>query len=105
MAGSTCSSAGRCSSSRNPPADPPRGFDARRIGEVRELLQRRQQLPAARPAAQRPARGTALVELDEKKIAEGMQLVPRGDEKPLMLVVRSWEPVRLVAATVEGAKR
>ncbi len=49
--------------------------------------------------------GHAQVDLDGKSIIESLQLTLRGDEKSLDFSVRSFEPVRLLKATVDGVRR
>ena len=51
------------------------------------------------------ARGVATIEVDGKRIAEFQRVAPRGDAALSTLVVRSWEPLRLISATIEAARR
>jgi len=51
------------------------------------------------------AGGRAEVYLDGNRLNESLPMPPRGDERNLALSIRSTEPIRLVSATVEGARR
>jgi serine/threonine-protein kinase len=51
------------------------------------------------------ARGTALVELDEKRIPAEFKPRPRSDPATASLSIRSFEPIHLLQATIECARR
>jgi len=51
------------------------------------------------------ARGTALVELAEKRIPAEFTPRPRSDPSTASLSIRSFEPIHLLQATIECARR
>jgi serine/threonine-protein kinase len=51
------------------------------------------------------AGGRAEVSLDEKTLNQSLLIPPTGAERELALSIRSFEPVRLLSATVEAARR
>lgn len=51
------------------------------------------------------AGGRAEVTLDEKSLNQSLLIPPSGAERDLALSIRSFEPVRLLSATVEAARR
>ncbi|MFN0006351.1 MAG: protein kinase domain-containing protein [Planctomycetota bacterium] len=51
------------------------------------------------------AGGRAEVTLDEKRLNQSLLIPPEGEERGFSLSIRSFEPVRLLSATVEAARR
>ncbi len=52
------------------------------------------------------ARGSAMIEVDGRKVVDNnLRVQPSGDDKSLALSIRSFEPLRLVSASIEGTRR
>jgi hypothetical protein len=53
----------------------------------------------------RRSSGVILVDVDGKRVDEFQRPVPRSDPVQMTLQVRSWQPMRLLSATIEASKK
>lgn len=53
----------------------------------------------------RRASGAMLIDIDGKRVDEFQRPVPRADPAQATLQIRSWQPLRLLTATIEASKR
>ncbi|MBL8859673.1 MAG: serine/threonine protein kinase [Planctomycetes bacterium] len=85
--------------------DPARAFARARNGEGKEIGGWRTGAALDLHFVVWRARGVMLVDVDGKRVDEFQRPAPRSDPAQSTLQIRSWQPIRLLSATIEASKK